>query len=68
MAAAEGIEFRRPLKSSQPIEEVHRMLRVKVAPRVEDREFSRDQEAVAAMIEHGDLDGFAPSPLQALLS
>jgi histidine ammonia-lyase len=68
MAAAEGIEFRRPLKSSQPIEEVHRILREKVAPRVEDREFSRDQEAVAALIEHGDLDGFAPSPLQALLS
>jgi histidine ammonia-lyase len=63
MAAAEGIEFRRPLRSSSILEDAHRLIRSRAAPRHEDREFSRDQEAVAAMVEQGAFDAFVPSPL-----
>ncbi len=53
MAATEGIDFRRPLKSSKPLEETHVLVRSKAASREQDREFSTDIEAVAAMIEQG---------------
>jgi histidine ammonia-lyase len=66
MAAAEGIDFRRPLKSSATLEDAHRLIRTKAAPRAEDREFSRDQEAVAAMVEQGAFDAFVPSPVNEL--
>ncbi len=63
MAAAEGIDFRRPLKSSAAIEDAHRLIRGKVAPRDEDREFSSDIEALATMVEHGLFDRFVPDLL-----
>ena len=55
MAAAEGIDFRRPLRSSEPIEDAHNILRALAAQRDEDREFSTDIEAVAGRIEAGQL-------------
>jgi histidine ammonia-lyase len=66
MAAAEGIDFRRPLTSSSTIEDAHRMIRGKVAPRDEDREFSSDIEALAKMVEHGLFDRFVPDLLAEL--
>jgi histidine ammonia-lyase len=66
MAAAEGIDFRRPLKSSRALEDAHAIVRAKIAPRAEDREFSRDQEEAASMIEAGAFDSFVPSTLNAL--
>jgi histidine ammonia-lyase len=59
MAAAEGIDFRRPLRSSGPLEEAHALIRAEVAPRPEDRAFSRDIEAVAKLISAGTFDRFA---------
>ena len=53
MASTEGIDFRRPLKSSRPLEETHASVRSKAASREQDREFSTDIEAVAGMIEQG---------------
>ena len=53
MASTEGIDFRRPLKSSKPLEETHALVRLKAASREQDREFSTDIEAVAEMIEQG---------------
>ncbi|CAN5379471.1 histidine ammonia-lyase [soil metagenome] len=51
MAAAEGIDFRRPLRSSGPLEAAHALVRAKAAARETDREFSSDIEAVARDIE-----------------
>jgi histidine ammonia-lyase len=66
MAAAEGIDFRRPLRSSPALEEAHVLVRTHAAKREEDREFATDTEAVAALVEHGRFDRFVPGLLAAL--
>jgi histidine ammonia-lyase len=66
MAAAEGIDFRRPLTSSAPLEEAHRLVRSKVRPRDTDREFASEIEAVAGLIEAGDFARFVPDVLKDL--
>ena len=63
MAAAEGIDFRRPLASSPLIEEAHILVRGKAAKRDEDREFSTDTEAVADLVEEGRFARFVPGLL-----
>ena len=63
MAAAEGLDFRRPLLSSQPLETVHGMIRSKAKSREQDREFSTDIEAVARMVELGQFDSLVPRVL-----
>jgi histidine ammonia-lyase len=66
MAAAEGIDFRRPLCSSGMIEESHALVREKSARRDEDREFATDTEAVATLIEKGQFARFVPDLLSDL--
>ncbi|MGQ0483740.1 MAG: histidine ammonia-lyase [Hyphomicrobiales bacterium] len=66
MAAAEGIEFRRPLQSSAAIETAHRLIRSKAARRDTDREFAGDIEKMAGLIEAGAVDGFVPGLLAEL--
>ena len=66
MAAAEGIEFRRPLQSSQALEAAHALLRSKSARRDEDREFATDIEAVALAIESGQFGHLVPGVLHEL--
>jgi len=66
MAAAEGIDFRRPLRSSGMIEESHALVREKSARRDEDREFATDTEAVATLIEKGHFARFVPDLLSDL--
>jgi histidine ammonia-lyase len=66
MAAAEGIDFRRPLASSGALEDAHGLVRAKAAKRDEDREFSTDTEAVAALIEQGSFARFVPGLLSDL--
>jgi histidine ammonia-lyase len=68
MAAAEGIDFRRPLRSSAPLEEAHALIRAQVAPRLEDRVFSRDFEAVAKLISAGTFERFAGRLLDDLIT
>ena len=63
MAAAEGIDFRRPLHSSTLIEDAHGLIREKSARRDEDREFATDTEAVATLIEQGSFARFVPGLL-----
>jgi histidine ammonia-lyase len=58
MAAVEGIDFRRPLKSSPILEEAHALVRKVAHPRPDDRGFSDEIEAVAAQVESGAYDGF----------
>jgi histidine ammonia-lyase len=67
MAAAEGIDFRRPLRSSRSLEEAHALIRSKVRPRPEDRTFSSDIEALASLISAGAFEGFAGQLLDELL-
>jgi histidine ammonia-lyase len=63
MAAAEGLEFRRPLASSRPLEQAHAVIRGKAARRDEDREFATDTEAVAGLIADGAFSAFVPGLL-----
>jgi|HubBroStandDraft_6_1064221.scaffolds.fasta_scaffold98821_2 histidine ammonia-lyase len=58
LAAAEGLDFRAPLRSSRPIERARELLRA-MAPRViEDRSLSPDLERIAAAIRAGEFDQF----------
>jgi len=66
MAAAEGIDFRRPLRTSGILEEAHNLIRSKAEKRDEDREFSSDTEAVARLIEENHFSRFAPGLLAEL--
>ena len=56
LSAAQGIDLLRPLRSSDPIEAVHRLLRERVAPWTEDREMAPEIEAAVACLD--DLDPF----------
>ncbi|MCD2515022.1 histidine ammonia-lyase [Massilia sp. G4R7] len=55
LAAAQGIEFHRPLTSSNHLEHVHAQLRTKVAPYDADRFFAPDIEAARKMVVEGEL-------------
>jgi histidine ammonia-lyase len=55
LAAAQGIDFHRPLKSSPHLEHVHRQLRDKVPFFDADRFFAPDIEAAKQMVLRGDL-------------
>ena len=66
LSAAEGIDFRRPLPSSTPLEETHGLIRGKAKSREIDREFATDIEGIAAMVETGRFEGFVPGLLNDL--
>jgi histidine ammonia-lyase len=55
LAAAQGIEFHRPLKSSGTLESVHAQLRQHVAPYDADRFFAPDIEAARKLVVDGAL-------------
>jgi len=58
LAAAQGIDFRRPRKSSAPLEEAHAIIR-KAAPHLDgDRFLARDIEAVAPLVKDGVFSRF----------
>ena len=54
VAAAQGIDLLRPLRSSERLEEVHRMVRERIAFREDDREMGVDLELGIALLD--DLD------------
>ena len=58
LAAAEGLEYRAPLRSSQPIERAHDLLRAIVPRLTEDRPLSYDIEHIAESVARGDFDEF----------
>jgi histidine ammonia-lyase len=66
MSAVEGIDFRRPLTSSEPLEAAHKLVRGKAAARETDREFATDIEAVAKLVEEGAFSAFVPELLTEL--
>ncbi len=53
LASAQGLDFRRPLRSNQIIEEAHETVRNVVARWEKDRYFQPDLEAVAKLIADG---------------
>lgn len=55
LAAAQGVDFRRPLKSSATLENVHRAVREEVSFYSEDRYFSPDIEAIGRLILSGSM-------------
>ena len=55
LAAAQGIEFHRPLVSSGHLEHVHALLRARVPAFEHDRFFAPDIEAARTMVMEGDL-------------
>lgn len=66
MSAVEGIDFRRPLTSSEPLEAAYKLVRGKAKAREIDREFATDIEAVAGMVEEGAFSRFVPDLLAEL--
>ena len=63
LAAAQGIDFRRPLKSSPALESAHALLRRHVAFYDHDRHFSPDIAAAKAVISSDDLLNLVPTGL-----
>lgn len=57
LAAARGIDLRRPLRSSPPLESLHSRIRERVPARDDDRPGWGEIEMVAAMIRAGKLQG-----------
>jgi len=58
LAAAEGLEYRAPLRSSEPIERAHDLIRTAVPRLTEDRPLSYDIQRIAAAIRRGDFNEF----------
>lgn len=55
LCASQALEFHRPLKSSPAIEEAFESIRQVVPPIEQDRVFYKDMEAIAQIIDNGDL-------------
>jgi histidine ammonia-lyase len=55
LCAAQGIDLRRPLKTTKPLEAVHAVIRARVPAMMEDRPIAPDIRAVRAMIDDGSL-------------
>ncbi|TNE63897.1 MAG: histidine ammonia-lyase [Alphaproteobacteria bacterium] len=53
LAAAQGVDFHRPLKSSDTLEKIHAEIRARVDFYEEDRYFAPDIEAVRALVATG---------------
>ena len=63
LAAAQGIEFHDPQKSSAVLQQVIKLLRTVSPPYVNDRSLSQDFADVAAMINAGEFTQFGKSIL-----
>jgi len=63
LAAAQGIDFRRPLQTSAVLERAHAHIRARVPFWQRDRVFAPDLEAVRDEVERGAFAGFVPALL-----
>jgi histidine ammonia-lyase len=63
LAAAQGIEFRRPLRSSEVLEKAVAMIRAEVPSIREDRFFAPALEAVKAMVQAGRFNDLTPAAI-----
>lgn len=55
MAACQAIDFLRPLKTTQPLEAVHSLVRSKVAHLEKDRVMSTDMAATHELVKTGQI-------------
>jgi histidine ammonia-lyase len=60
LAAAQGIDFRAPLKTSPKLQEIHSLIRSRVAFYDHDRYFAPDITAIQSLIESGAFHRFTP--------
>ncbi|MFI4983338.1 MAG: aromatic amino acid lyase, partial [Nevskiales bacterium] len=58
LAAAQGLDFQRPLVSSAPIEAAHALIRAQVPHLDADRLMAPDIAAIAGILRQGAFDGF----------
>jgi len=63
LAAAQGIEFHRPLRTSPLLESAHAIVREAAPPYDRDRFFHPDIEAARSLVESGRFASFAPNLL-----
>jgi len=63
LAAAQGVELRRPLTTSPRLAEVVALIRSDVAFWERDRAFAPDLDAIRRRVERGDFAAFAPIAL-----
>ena len=63
MAAAQGIEFRRPLQSSEPLEQAHARIRARVPALDRDRYFAPDLAAMKDEVRAGAFNDMMPPGL-----
>ena len=66
LAAAQGIDFRAPLRTSARLQEVHGLVRSKVGFYDHDRYFAPDITAIQALIEAGAFHRFVPALLASI--
>ena len=64
LAAIQGLEFSRPLTTSQPLEGAIAIVRAAVPRYGVDRYFAPDLAAVGALVRDGALDGVMPAALE----
>ena len=55
LAAAQGIEFLRPLKSSAPLESLHALIRSASPAMMQDRSLSADMSALQKQVLGGEI-------------
>ncbi len=63
LSAAQGVDFRAPLKTSDALQKVHGMIREKVPHYTKDRVFTDEIEALRDMILAGDFNQFVGTVL-----
>ena len=63
LAAAQGIEFRRPLTSSEALEKAHAKIRERVPALDQDRYFAPDLAAIKDLVQAGGFNAMAPAGL-----
>jgi len=66
MCAAQGIEFRAPLKTSAPLQKVLAALRAEIAPLTDDRYLAPDLARAAALVARGALSNATATNLPSL--
>jgi len=63
LAAGQGIEFRRPLRSSEPLEDALAVIRKEIPAYTQDRYLKPDIDAAKAMVAGGRFRPFLPADL-----
>ncbi|MHB1193815.1 MAG: histidine ammonia-lyase [Longimicrobiales bacterium] len=59
LCAAQGVEYRRPMRSSAPVERAHTLVRERVPALHEDRELGTDLAALVELVRSGALERIA---------